>query len=137
MIYRLDALIEKGDWVEPATIENMKDYLRQILGVGSKKLYNEDVKLSESLWKQFESGNNENVTFLKLVGYSSYYRLLPERKGDTKLKKSFFGNNGPSYQNVAHGRPGNNGMTEDFKDILPLLDKYRPKKAILTPELEE
>lgn len=137
MIYRLDALIEKGDWVEPATIENMKDYLRQILGVGSKKLYNEDVKLSESIWKQFESGNNENVTFLKLVGYSSYYRLLPERKGDTKLKKSFFGNNGPSYQNIAHGRPGNNGMTEDFKDILPLLDKYRPKKAILTPELEE
>ena len=137
MIFRLDALIEKGDWVAPATTDNMKGFLRQILGVGAKKLYSEEVKMSESLWRQFESGNNENVTFLKLIGYSSSYKLLPERKGDPKLKKDFFGSNGPSYQNIAHGKPGNNGMTEDFRYILPLLDRYRPKKANTSPLKEE
>jgi len=137
MINRLEKLIERGDWVEPATVENMKAFLRQIFGVGAKKLYNDEIKMSESLWKQFESGNYENVLFLKLVGYSSFYRLLPESKGDSKLKKDFFGNNGPSYQNIAHGKPGNSGMTEDFRDILPLLDRYRPKKANTSPVKEE
>ena len=69
MIYRLDALIEKGIWVEPANVKSMKGFIRQVLGVGSKKLYNEEIKMSESLWNQFEIGNNENVTFLKLIGY--------------------------------------------------------------------
>ena len=133
IIRRLDVLIEKGDWVEPATIENMKDYLRQVLGVGAMRLCNEEKNKSESLWKQLESGNNENVIFLKFVGYSSFYRLLPERKGDSRLKKDFFGDNGPAYQNIAHGKPGNSHMTEDFNSILSLLDKYRPKNAHPTP----
>lgn len=134
MICRLEALIEKGLWVEPATVESMKGFLRQVLGVGPKKLYNDEVKMSESLWNQFENGNNENVTFLKLIGYASFHKLTPEGKGAPKLKSVFFGNSSPSYQNISHGMPGNIGMTKDFKGILLLLDNYRPKNNNTTLE---
>lgn len=137
MIYRLEALIEKGLWIEPATVESMKGFLRQVLGVGSKKLLGEEVKMSENLWNQFETGNNENVTFLKLIGYASFYKLLPEGKRAPKLKTVFFGNSGPSYQNISHGMPGNKEMTKDFKGILSLLDNYRPKFNNITLEQVE
>lgn len=129
IIYRLDSLIEKGDWVEPASIDTIKDFIRQVLGVGKKKLYGDEEGMSKVLWGMLEnSEKGERVTFQNLIGYFSFYKLLPEGKGSNSLNKQFFGRDAETYQNINHGRPGNNQMPQKFESILELLNNYRPKQ---------
>lgn len=129
IIYRLDSLIEKGDWVEPASIDTIKDFIRQVLGIGKKKLYGDEEGMSKVLWGMLEnSEKGERVTFQNLIGYFSFYKLLPEGKGSNSLNKQFFGRDAETYQNINHGRPGNNQMPQKFESILELLNNYRPKQ---------
>lgn len=129
IIYRLDSLIEKGDWVEPASADSIKDFIRQVLGVGKKRLYGNEEGMSKILWSMLEnSEKGERVTFQNLIGYFSFYKLLPEGKGSDSLNRQFFGRNAETYQNINHGRPGNNQMPRKFESILELLNNYRPKE---------
>jgi hypothetical protein len=128
MINRLEALIEKGDWVEPASVVSIKDFIRQVLGVGKRRLYGDEKEKSKVLWGMLEnSEKGERVTFQNLIGYFSFYKLLPEGKGSDSLNRHFFGRNAETYQNINHGRPGNNQMPKKFESILELLNNYRPK----------
>lgn len=129
LLNELEAWIEKGDWVEPATKENIIGFMRQLLGVGSKKLFGDEAKMSTVVWEQLETGGADSprVFFQKMIGYLSFHKLLPERLGDDKLNKSFFGQKATTYQNIGHGRPGDKSMPRKFSEIIPLLDAYRPK----------
>ena len=130
IVSRIEKLIDKGDWIAPATAEAMKNYIRLVLGVGDCKLFGEDKQLSNDLWGLLEKGTKDRVriVFQNLIGYFMFYHLLPESKGPDKLNREFFGSNAKTYQNIAHGRPGNKNMSAEFQNILPLLDKYRPNK---------
>lgn len=130
IINRLEILIEKGDWVEPASTDIIKNYIRLVLGVGTKKLIGEDKVLSDTLWSLLELGKKDRVriVFQNMIGYFMFYKLLPESRGTKTLNCDFFGKNAPTYQNINHGKPGNANMPADFNNILPLLNKYRPKK---------
>ena len=131
IIFKVEALIEKGEWEVPATIENMKAYLRQVLGVGKQALAGDDEKMSEGLWSLFESGQGERirVTFQNLIGYFASCSYLPANKKSSSLNKMFYGPNADVYQNIDKGHPGSKGMPPKFKEILPLLNKYRPKST--------
>lgn len=128
IIIRLDTLIEKGDWIEPASVGSIKDFIRQVLGVGKKRLYGDEESMSKVLWGMLENTQKgDRVTFQNLIGYCSFYKLLPERKGSDLLNKDFFGKVTIPYQNIDHGRPGNKHMSQKFRSVLSLLDNYRPK----------
>jgi hypothetical protein len=133
IVDRLEMLIDKGDWVAPASTDVMKSYIRLVLGVGTKKLIGDDKVLSDTLWSLLELGKKDRVriVFQNMIGYFMFYKLLPEGRGTKTLNCDFFGNNAPTYQNINHGKPGNVNMPADFNNILPLLDKYRPKKVEL------
>lgn len=130
ILNQIETWVEKGDWVVPATKENIIEFVRQILGVGSKKLFGDEAKMSTVVWNQLEVGSTDSarVFFQKMIGYLSYYRLLPERMGEDKLNKAFFGPDATTYQNIGHGKPGDKNMPKNFLEILPLLDAYRPKQ---------
>ena len=129
IINRVEALIEKGDWVEPATDDIMKEYMRQVLGVGRQKLFGDQLKMSNTLWSLFELGTIDRIriTFQNFIGYFLSHFLLPEKKGADLLNKDFFGREATTYQNIYKGGDLNK-MPSKFKEILPLLDYYLPKK---------
>lgn len=130
VLRNIDSFIEKGDWVLPATEENIKQMMRNVLNVGDYVLEGNDLELSKALWDLFENreGDATVVTWQNMVGYLHYYELLPQSKGSSQLQKMFFGNkDADKYTNIDKGKPSSKQMPGKFKNVLPLLDKYRVK----------
>ena len=130
VLRNIDSFIEKGDWVLPATDENIKQMMRNVLNVGDYVLEGKDLELSKALWELFENreGDATAVTWQNMVGYLHYYELLPTAKGSSQLQKMFFGNrDADKYTNIDKGKPSSKQMPAKFKNVLPLLDKYRVK----------
>lgn len=130
VLRNIDSFIEKGDWVLPATEENIKQMMRNVLNVGDYVLEGNDLELSKALWDLFENreGDATVVTWQNMVGYLHYYELLPQSKGSSQLQKMFFGNkDADKYTNIDKGKPSSTQMPAKFKKVIPLLDKYRVK----------
>ena len=130
ILRNIDSFIEKGDWVLPATEENIKQVMRNVLNVGDYVLEGNDLELSKALWDLFENreGDATAVTWQNIVGYMHYYELLPQSKGSSQLQKMFFGNkDADKYTNIDKGKPSSKQVPSKFKKVLSLLDKYRVK----------
>lgn len=130
VLRNIDSFIEKGDWVLPATDENIKQMMRNVLNVGDYVLEGNDLELSKALWKLFENreGDATVVTWQNIVGYLYSYELLPQSKGSSQLQKMFFGSHDvDKYTNIDKGKITSTQMPAKFKKVLPLLDKYRVK----------
>ena len=130
VLRNIDSFIEKGEWVLPATEENIKQMIRNVLNVGDYVLEGQDLELSKTLWDLFESreGDATAVTWQNIVGYLYSYELLPQSKGSSQLQKMFFGKNDvDKYTNIDKGKITSTQMPAKFKNVLPLLDKYRVK----------
>ena len=132
LLAQLEALIAKGDWRQPASVESIGRMMRTVLNVDDAALTAEEVALSERLWSLLETrrgGDALRVTWQNLVGYFDEQQFFhPHIQGSPSLSKLFFGN-ADGYTNIDKGRPGKSGMLNDFKAVLPLLDKYRPQKT--------
>lgn len=126
----IDAYIEKGEWVLPATEDNMKQMMRNVLNLGDYVLDGSDLELSKALWDLFETreGDATAVTWQNIVGYLYSYQLLPQSKGSSQLQRLFFGRRDvDKYTNIDKGKITSAQMPAKFKKVLPLLDKYRVK----------
>lgn len=136
IIRRVENYIDRGDWQQPATSENIKAMMRQVLGVGSQRLTADEEELSKTLWDLFETGQGErvSVTFANLIGYFWSYQYLPSTMKGPKLCQIFFRKENVAYQNINKGRPGNGNIPPRFKNVLPLLDTYRPKPTMITDQ---
>lgn len=128
----LEALIAKGDWRQPASVESIGKMMRTVLNVDGTALTAEEVALSERLWSLLETrrgGDALRVTWQNLIGYFDEQQFFhPHIQGSPSLSKLFFGTT-DGYTNIDKGRPGKSGMLNDFKAVLPLLDKYCPQKT--------
>lgn len=130
VLRNIDSFIEKGEWVLPGTEENIKQMIRNVLNVGDYVLEGQDLELSKALWDLFENreGDATAVTWQNIVGYLYSYELLPQSKGSSQLQKMFFGKNDvDKYTNIDKGKITSTQMPAKFKNVLPLLDKYRVK----------
>ena len=47
----------KGDWIAPATVAGIQNYLRTVLNAGEKRLTGDDARMSADLWKMLEQSN--------------------------------------------------------------------------------
>ena len=126
----LMALAEKGDWVEGIRANDIKGMLTTILGMGEVTLTTEQAELSERLWLLLEAGRKgENgrvrIIWENIVGFL-YEKRLFVQKGSPELDKDFFGDS-KKYTNIDKGRPGNDYMSNGFREILPLLEEFAPK----------
>ena len=129
ILNQLLALADKGEWINGITSDDIKTMLKKVLGKEETILDGKEAKQSETLWKQLESGRGDRVRIVwqKLIGYFIDKRLLSQAVGAPALNKMFFGND-EGYSNIDKGRPSKKLMTLDFKNTLPLLDNYLPKK---------
>ena len=126
---QLESYVRKGRWQKPATQENMQQMMDNVLALGTM-LTKEDEALSDKLWQLLSErkGNSGRdavrLTWANLAGYFLYHGLL---KGDTvSLSNDFFGNK-EQANNINKGKPGKS-TNAAFRAILPLLDRFRPKK---------
>lgn len=125
---RLDILIAKGEWMKPATTDNIKRMMRDVLNVGEYALQDDDLSMSDTLWNLLEhrKGDSVRITWQNLIGYLIYNRMLPP-VGSPKLQEMFFGST-DDYTNIDKGKPDCKFMSTRFKQVLPLLDKYKPQQ---------
>lgn len=119
-------LVGKGDWIAPASTESIRLMMKNVLGVVPGVLTTDDAQLSATLWKLLEQGKGDRVkvTMQNLIGYFISRKMLSE--GSPAQNKAFFGND-EGYSNIDKGI-NENEMSNGFKAVLPLLDKYVPKK---------
>ena len=120
-------LVENGEWIAPATTQNIQDMFRNMLGTIGGKLTSDDAELSDKLWNLLELGKGDRVkvTFQNLIGYFISQRLLKE--GSPAQNKKFFGDT-EGYSNIDKGI-NRSEMSKGFLEILPLLDKFCPKQT--------
>lgn len=118
-------LVENGEWIAPATAQNIQDMFKIMLGTIGGKLTSDDAELSDKLWNLLELGKGDRVkvTFQNLIGYFISQRLLKE--GSPAQNKKFFGDT-EGYSNIDKGI-NRSEMSKGFLEILPLLDKFCPK----------
>lgn len=112
----------KGDWIAPATVAGIQNYLRTVLNAGEKRLTGDDARMSADLWKMLEQGRGDRVKIVmqNLIGYFVSRKWLP--KGAPALNKAFFGKK-DGYTNIDKGSPQSSDMSQGFRNVLPLLDK--------------
>lgn len=126
ILQQLLSYTEKGDWARGVSVENINSFIRTILDANDVKLDGEDAVLSEKLWALLERGSGDRVKIIwqNIVGYLDDHKLL-KTKGSPALNRDFFGNaNG--YTNIDKGRPSRENMSNGFREVIPLLDKYCP-----------
>lgn len=123
-------LVEKGDWVDGVTAEDIKGMLTNVLGIGEVTLTAKQAELSGKLWLLLEdgrkgAGGRVRIIWENIVGFLDEKRLFVQ-KGSPALDKDFFGDS-KRYSNIDKGRPGSEYMSKGFRDILPLLEEFAPK----------
>ena len=129
ILSQLMSLIDKGDWARGITPGDIKKMLTLLLGLGEKDLTGNMGRLSEKTWLLFEKGRKGNqgrvkIIWQNMVGFLDDNHLLVQ-KGSPALNKDFFGD-AKAYTNIDKGRPDNEGMSNGFREILPLLQKFVP-----------
>lgn len=129
ILERLDALIRRGEWLKPATEENISKMMRDVLNLGDYALQGADRKMSDTLWNLLEhrKGDAVRVTWQNLIGYFIHNRFLP-MLGSPKMQEMFF-KSVDDYTNIDKGKPDSHYMPERFRQILPLLDQFKPKSS--------
>lgn len=127
ILQQLFLLADKGDWTKGVTSESIRKFLRTILGAGEESLMDEDAELSEKLWCLIEKnrGDRLKIIWQNIVGFLDDNKLF-NQKSSPALNRDFFGDNN-NYSNIDKGRPSRNNMSNGFREVLPLLDKYCPQ----------
>ena len=123
----LAELVGYGEWVAPASDERIMEMLQNALGVGIYELTGEDAEMSETLWSMLEATGKLRVVWQNLIGYFAEKRFFLSTLGSPALNEMFFGNK-ELYQNIDKGRPGYKHKSKKWARVLPLLDRFVPKK---------
>ena len=123
----LAELVGYGEWVAPASDERIMELLQNALGVGIYELTGEDAEMSETLWSMLEATGKLRVAWQNLIGYFAEKRFFNPTLGSPALNEMFFGNK-ELYQNIDKGRPGYKHKSKKWTQVLPLLDRFVPKK---------
>lgn len=121
---QLLALVDKGDWAEGVTAEDIKQMVRTVLGFGDTTLNDDENELSEKLWQLFQGGRpgdlgRVRIGWENIVGFMLDNKLLTEKSAPL-IDVDFFGDKKGS-DNINKGRNGR------LSEVEPLLNKYMPK----------
>jgi len=131
ILSQIDDLIDKGQWASFANADKMKEYMRQVLGVGKSLLSDRDARLSQALWALFENrrgGDAIRITWQNLIGYFDDKGLFDYAGGSPALNELFF-NNKDNYSNIDKGRVRNKSTHKKLSSLYPLLDAFIPQQG--------
>lgn len=121
------AVMKRGEWKRPATADNICQMMLEVLNVDPMPLCQDELRLSETLWLLLTTGRGDRVKVVcqNLVGYFAENRLLPA-VGSPALCKMFFDDD-EGYSNIDKGKPGSEGMSAGFREVLSLLNAHLPR----------
>ena len=123
----LAEMVGYGEWLLPATAENILEMLRNALGVGMYELTGDEAAMSETFWSMLEQAGNQRVVWQNLIGYFAEHRFFSPSLGAPALNEMFF-ENSEYYQNIDKGRPSYQRKAKKWARIQPLLDRFVPRK---------
>lgn len=117
-------ILQKGDWKQPATAENVEQLLNVVFGKDTSLLDDSDADKCKKMWALVEGGGGERMLIApaNLAGFFKEENLL---KGSPKeISTALFGN-GNQVNNINKGN--SNRCSEAFKQVIPFLKKYIDK----------
>ena len=118
------SILQKGDWKEPATADNIIQLLNAIFGKDTSLLDEEDVDKCEKMWALVEGGGGDRMVIVpaNLAGFFKEENLL---KGSPKEISNALFDNGNQVNNINKGN--SNRCSNDFDAVIPFLKKYIDK----------
>ena len=123
----LAEMVGYGEWVLPATDENILAMLHNALGVGMYELMGDEEAMSAVFWSMLEQPGNLRVVWQNLIGYFAEHRFFSPSLGAPALNEMFF-DTSEYYQNIDKGRPSYQRKSKKWARIQPLLDRFVPRK---------
>lgn len=118
LLGRILGYVDSGDWRMPATRENVGQFLSALFENAAFRDFFKDGRAGEDT-------DRVEVSMANILGYLMSYQLLGG--GQKQISKDFFGNDA-QVNNINKGKKGKNSDGgQAFKNLIPLLDKYRMK----------
>lgn len=117
-------LLQKGNWKQPATAENITLFLNTVFGKETSLLDEEDYVLCEKMWALIEGGRGDRkmIVSSNLAGFFSEENLL---NGTPKeISSELFGNE-RMINSINDGKKNN--RSNAFDVVIPFLTKYIDK----------
>lgn len=114
-------ILQKGNWKQPATAENVEQLLNTVFGKDASLLDDGDIDKCEKMWALVESGGGDRMLIVpaNLVGFFSEENLLA---GSPKEISTALFSNGNQVNNINKGN--SNRCSEAFRSVIPFLKKY-------------
>jgi hypothetical protein len=113
-------ILQKGDWKEPATADNIIQLLNAIFGKDTSLLDEEDVDKCEKMWALVEGGGGDRMVIVpaNLAGFFKEENLL---KGSPKEISNALFDNGNQVNNINKGN--SNRCSAAFEATIPFIKK--------------
>lgn len=117
-------ILQKGNWKQPATADNIELFLNAIFGKDTSLLDEGDETLCEKTWALVEGGGGDRMVIMpaNLAGYFAEENLLA---GSPKVISNALFGNGNQVNNINKGN--SNRCSAAFTVIIPFLKKYIDK----------
>ena len=117
-------ILQKADWKQPATADNIELLLNTVFGKDTSLLEESDVDNCEKMWSLVERGGGDRMVIVpaNLAGFFAEENLLT---GSPKeISNALFGN-GNQVNNINKGN--SNRCSAAFRETIPILKKYIDK----------
>ena len=114
-------ILQKGDWKQPATADNVKLLLETLLGRDTSLLEDGDEAQCEKMWAFVERGGGDRSIIVpaKLAGFFRSENLIIG--GPKAISDDLFGKNNNQVNAINKGKQG---CSNDFDVVIPFLTKY-------------
>ena len=113
-------ILQKGNWKQPATADNIEQFLNTLFGKDTSSLEEGDEAQCEKMWALVEGGGGDRMVIMpaNLAGFLKEENLL---KGSPKEISNALFDNGNQVNNINKGN--SNRCSAAFKETIPFIKK--------------
>ena len=117
-------ILQKGNWKQPATTDNIELLLNAVFGKDVSLLDEGDETLCEKMWSLVEGGGGDRMVIVpaKLAGFFRTENLIIG--GPKAISDDLFGKHSNQVNAINKGKLG---CSKDFDAVIPFLKKYIDK----------
>lgn len=114
-------ILQRGNWKQPATADNVKLLLETLFGRDTSLLDDNDATECEKIWAFAERGGGDRSIIVpaKLAGFFRSENLIIG--GPKAISDDLFGKNNNQVNAINKGKQG---CSNDFDAVIPFLTKY-------------
>lgn len=117
-------ILQKGNWKQPATAENIELLLNTVFGKDTSLLDEGDVTECEKMWALVEKTRGKDkitIVAAKLAGFIGREQRLMTFDGPKSISDDLFGKKNNQVNAINKGKKG---CSDKFDAVIPFLEKY-------------